>query len=244
MHSFSSWLLVAPTKPSKHRAIHCCEFTRLLILLLLLTLCHLSQSLASVASVNNQGPSQTQSGQNTNFVNGPSNTCLGTISKKSTPIGAIVGGVVGGIVAIAALAIGLLFFCRRKPNRAPPGSIDAHRHNMAVAGAAFGVAAVPYQYAGTSDDVPNPQGPSFSEPPEPPPNGYPEPYTYGTETSPMAFNHYNRPPLSVSPPPGYTEATPLNRPMHPEPVGENEATASPYTGHRGYDSSNRVSRKC
>jgi hypothetical protein len=209
------------------------------------------QSLASIANQNNQGPSQTQT---TIFVNGPSNTPLGTISnKKSTPIGAIVGGVVGGIAVIAALAIGLFFFCRRKPSQAPLGSPNAFEDKMAVAGAASGVAAVPYQdpnhsqqYTGsTYAQVPNPQGPTFPGQPQPPPMGYPEPYTYGAgaPTPPITpFNNYNQPPPPMSPPPGSMNApSTLSHPMYPEPMGENEATGSPYAGYQAYDSSNRVS---
>jgi hypothetical protein len=55
--------------------------------------------------------------------------------KKSTPVGAIVGGVVGGVAALAILAVGLWFLLRKKKQSTPSPAAAPHTSEAAAPGA-------------------------------------------------------------------------------------------------------------
>lgn len=92
---------------------------------------------ASITSGSASASSQSQSGSATTTSASPGPTTES--AKKSTPVGAIVGGTVGGVAVISAAILGIWFFLRKKNSKkagngsAPPPSYVPQGDNSAYA---------------------------------------------------------------------------------------------------------------
>jgi hypothetical protein len=150
-------------------------------------------------------------------------------SKKSTPIGAIVGGVVGGIAVIALIGF-IAWYClrKRKQDKAAAAAVQQQQADAATAAAYHNTNHMP-EIDGTMTMKPGagafapPPNPNYSSPPEKPVAG-----VAAHEYRPQAQSQYSSGYGSEIDPRGAT-ASPPPLYAHPSPPTQISSPASGYT---------------